>query len=189
MPRKQLIRTWLTCVSRATTLSTKALSSSASGWTPSCLCPRTRRASWRERPFALPSRRRRTRASSPCTWTPRRGPPSSGPTTPSRRSQMCARRRGCGCMLMWVGWTVLCQGPLQTQNPFWSNFIKLATLSERQAPPIHARPRLGLAWIGGACLSETVASLIKLLQNGFCFFSNCVHKKIVQLNLLIARYS
>ena len=36
----------------------------------------------------------------------------------------------------------------------------------------------GLVWIGGACLSETVASLIKLLlQNGFCFFSNCVRKK------------
>ena len=35
-----------------------------------------------------------------------------------------------------------------------------------------------LAWIGGACLSETVGSLIKLLQNGFCFFSNCVRKKL-----------
>ena len=61
------------------------------------------------------------------------------------------------------------------KNPFLSSFIKLATVSERQAPPIHARPRLlnlkisslGLAWIGGACLSETVASLIKLLKNGF----------------------
>ena len=31
------------------------------------------------------------------------------------------------------------------QNPFLSNFIELATVSERQAPPIHARPRLGLA--------------------------------------------
>ena len=31
---------------------------------------------------------------------------------------------------------------------------------------------------GGACLSETVASLIKLLlENGFRFFSNCVCKK------------
>ena len=65
-------------------------------------------------------------------------------------------------------------------NPFWNNnFIKLATVSKRQAPPIHARPRLdaslGLAWIGGACLSETVARLIKLLlQNEFCLFSNCV---------------
>ena len=47
------------------------------------------------------------------------------------------------------------------KNPFLSSFIKLATVSERQVPPI------GLAWIGGACLSETVASLIKLLKNGF----------------------
>ena len=31
------------------------------------------------------------------------------------------------------------------KNPFLSSFIKLATVSERQAPPIHARPRL-LAW-------------------------------------------
>ena len=30
------------------------------------------------------------------------------------------------------------------QNPFLSNFIKLATVSERQAPPIHARPSLCL---------------------------------------------
>ena len=35
---------------------------------------------------------------------------------------------------------------LKKQNPFWSNNF------------IHARPSLGLAWIGGACLSETVAS-------------------------------
>ena len=34
------------------------------------------------------------------------------------------------------------------------------------------------AWIGGACLSETVTSLIKLLlQPGFCFFSNWVRTK------------
>ena len=32
------------------------------------------------------------------------------------------------------------------KNPFLSSFIKLATVSERQAPPIHARPRLVLAW-------------------------------------------
>ena len=35
---------------------------------------------------------------------------------------------------------------LKKQSPFWSNNF------------IHARPSLGLAWIGGACLSETVAS-------------------------------
>ena len=35
--------------------------------------------------------------------------------------------------------------------------LVLATVSERQASPIHARPSLGLAWIGGASLSETVA--------------------------------
>ena len=28
----------------------------------------------------------------------------------------------------------------------------------------------GQDWIGGACLSKTVASLIKLLKKGFCFF-------------------
>ena len=50
----------------------------------------------------------------------------------------------------------LCTQLLKKQNPFWSNFIKLATVSERQALPIHVI--LGLAWIGGACLSETVAS-------------------------------
>ena len=44
----------------------------------------------------------------------------------------------------------------------------------------------GLAWIGVAYLSETVASpIVKLLfQNLFCFFSNCVGQEIVQLNLL-----
>ena len=31
---------------------------------------------------------------------------------------------------------------------------------------------IGLAWIRGACLSETVASSIKLLQNWFCFFNS-----------------
>ena len=30
---------------------------------------------------------------------------------------------------------------IKKQNPFRSNFIKLATVSERQAPTIHARPR------------------------------------------------
>ena len=71
------------------------------------------------------------------------------------------------------------------QNPIWSsNFIKLATVSKRQAPPIHARPRL--TRIGEACLSETVASLIKLLlQIGFCFFSNCVFKKLYNWIYLI----
>ena len=34
--------------------------------------------------------------------------------------------------------------------------LLLSTVSERQAPPIHFS--LGLTWIGGACLSETVAS-------------------------------
>ena len=28
------------------------------------------------------------------------------------------------------------------KNPFLSSFIKLATVSDRQTPPIHARPRL-----------------------------------------------
>ena len=74
------------------------------------------------------------------------------------------------------------------QNPLWSNFIKLATVSQRSSPyscQAKTEFNLGLAWIGGACLSETVASLIKLFQNGFCFFSNCVRKIIVQLNLQI----
>ena len=76
-----------------------------------------------------------------------------------------------------------CNSLMKKQNPFWSNnFIKLAIVSERQAPPIHARPRLMpglvLAWIGGACLSETIPGLIKLLlQNEFCFFGNSVRKK------------
>ena len=30
----------------------------------------------------------------------------------------------------------------EIKNTFLSSFIKLATVSERQAPPIHARPRL-----------------------------------------------
>ena len=56
---------------------------------------------------------------------------------------------------------------IQKKNPFLSiNFIKLATVLERQAPPIHSRPSL-------------VVSLIKLiLKNGFCFLRNCVRKKM-----------
>ena len=63
-------------------------------------------------------------------------------------------------------------------------FIKLATVLERQADKLPLF--MPVAWIGGARLSKTVASLIKLLlENGFCFFSNCVRKKIIQLNLLM----
>ena len=43
------------------------------------------------------------------------------------------------------------------QKPFWSNFIKLTTVLERQAPHIHARPRQDFRHI--------------------FFFSNCVRKK------------
>ena len=41
----------------------------------------------------------------------------------------------------------------------------VATVSERHAPPSHANTQLVgscvLAWLGGACLSETVATTVK----------------------------
>ena len=75
--------------------------------------------------------------------------------------------------LMWVC-SINFNLMLKKQNPFSiSNLIKLATVSERQAPPIHAWPRLNR---GSWCL-RPVASLIKLLLwNGVCFFRNCVRK-------------
>ena len=56
----------------------------------------------------------------------------------------------------------------------WGNWIHMHWNNK-----IYTHSHIGLAWIGGACLSETVANLIKLLlQNWFCFFINCVFKKM-----------
>ena len=38
----------------------------------------------------------------------------------------------------------------------------VATVSERPAPPIHANIQHA-AWLGGACLSETVATIVKII--------------------------
>ena len=62
------------------------------------------------------------------------------------------------------------QSTVKKQTRTEVNFIKLRQFRRDKLPS------LGLAWIGELVSSETVASLIKLLQNGFSFFSNCVRK-------------
>ena len=63
------------------------------------------------------------------------------------------------------------------QYSLWLNFSK-SRFNSFDSMFIQQVGNLFLAWIGGACLFETVASVINLLlKNGFCFFSNCVRKK------------
>ena len=90
------------------------------------------------------------------------------------------------------------------QNPFWSNFIKLATVSERQAPPIHARPNnpgknrgslslrncvckkiVRLNWVELNCIVRLIVLYCIIDCIVRLSLRNCVCKKIVRLNLLI----
>ena len=64
--------------------------------------------------------------------------------------------------------------PVQNKNPFLSSFIKLATVSERQAPPIESWPGMNR----GSLSLQNCRQFNKATKNGSLSLRGCIIKEL-----------